>query len=186
MRETKEAWAGIALMLIVVLTVIVPSALASPVEKRNRTFGGVSHDPRGSGRLTSDGGFPRTPTALAAICFWSRPTPNPAPSSGTGPTDETPHGPQEGCSPDQGRRLHCRRLHQVPGYRQHRCLADQGGRSSGKGALEQGPTKSKELKRPHRFRWLQMRVSSEAWLVKVGSCEPTSQVAKFGANGILE
>ena len=57
MRAAKEAWAGIDLMLIVVLTVIVPSALAGPVEAWNRTFGGVSHDPGGSGRLTSDGGF---------------------------------------------------------------------------------------------------------------------------------
>lgn len=57
MREATNAWAGIALMRIVVLIVVIPSALAGPVEEWNSIFGGVSHDLGGSVRFTSDGGF---------------------------------------------------------------------------------------------------------------------------------
>ncbi len=77
-------------MRIVVLIVVIPSALAGPVEEWNSIFGGVSHDLGGSLRFTSDGGFLITDLTYSygagGDLSLSRPTPT-ASGSGTGPTE---------------------------------------------------------------------------------------------------
>jgi|GEM_PF-5955517 hypothetical protein len=68
-----------------------PWELAGPVEVWNKTFGGVSHDPGGLGRLTTDGGFLITGLTYSygagGDMFLVKADFQPAPSSVTGPTE---------------------------------------------------------------------------------------------------